>query len=195
MTDQKIFCTDTGTTNILGLFDTTLAPELLYYSYIPIAILALLIGFIVLQEKKNFKLENGTFFFITIVFTLYIVNEILQWITVPADIVYFEWQLITLFFSFFAFSMLYFTYTFLYKRDLDFKYNLILFFLWLPIPLLLPTKYNMQNFDLFTCEASIGPLFVAYSYVSSIFTAVIITLFCLNYYVILFFIFCYYFSI
>ncbi len=175
MQDNSLFCLDSGHANLFGLLDTTLAPQLLYYAYIPVAFVALLIGVIVfLKRKQGFGLGNSLLLLINIIFSLHIFNEILQWITVPGELVYFEWQIIVIFFAAISLLMPYFVFVFLRQEDISFKAKLLLSLVFLPVPLLLPSSLNMSSFDLESCEAVSGPLFFLYAYILPIFSSLAI---------------------
>ncbi len=180
--DNILYCGDVSENLLFNVFDPSLAPSLLYYSYIPIVGLSLLVGGLVYIKRTSPGIENKILFFISIFFSLYILNDILQWITAPAVLVHFEWQLITVFFTIFALGLVYFVYAFIHKKDLPNIAKLTLLLVALPVPLFLSTNLNMQAFDIINCEATIGPLFVIYSYILSLFSGVTIMYICLKHY-------------
>ena len=83
-----LLCTDADPE--VGFFDFSIAPEILYYAYIPIIIISLALGILVLF-KDRFSLISRVLFFITVLFSLFIFNELIQWIAVPAGVIYFAW--------------------------------------------------------------------------------------------------------
>src|SRR3989338_5515144 len=119
-----IACAD-ATSNFIGLFDLSIAPSLLYYSYIPI---------------------------------IFLLNEIVQWVAVHANIVHFAWAIALLLqqiiFMIAVFFIAHFT------LGLEFNYKVISVFLVLLLPtfLLLPTTLNLAAFEIDNCESLIGGL-------------------------------------
>jgi signal transduction histidine kinase len=157
--NEYIHCTDSNA-DFLGFFDPSIAPSLLFYAYVPIVILSLLLGFVVFRSRSDFQLKNKLFFLLTVVFSLHIINEIIQWIAVPAGIIYFGWSISILLRSLILVSALYFLYTFITKKDLSILRKFALSSVLLPIILLLPTKLNVQSFDIDWCGAVDGPLWL-----------------------------------
>lgn len=155
----NLFCQDSEP-SILGFFDPSIAPNLLYYSYIPIALASLVFGFLVIRNRSGFQLPNLLFFLLTLVFSLYIIDEILLWILSPASSVHFGWVLVALFFTLLTICLVYFFYVFINKKDTSFTFKLFLFVFSLPVILLLPTHKNMTLFNLVNCESYLGSLFI-----------------------------------
>jgi signal transduction histidine kinase len=59
--------------------------------------------------------------------------------------------------------MLFFIYSYIYKKNIPFKYAGVIALLALPVILFLPTKLNVLAFNISTCEAVSGPL-ISYVY-------------------------------
>ncbi len=156
-----LMCTDTYPT-LLGIFDIGVAPPLLFYSYIPIAITALIIGIFILFQDK-YSSRSRALFLITVLFAVSIINEIILWIAIPAAVVTFGWALVPLLRLLIIIAIVYFAYLYIEKKSVPFKYNFFTFLLSLPVILLLPTSLNIQSFDLDYCEAISGPL-ITYVY-------------------------------
>jgi signal transduction histidine kinase len=165
-------CLDASTPNFLGLFDTLIAPPLLFYAYIPIIFISIFISLFVFI-KDNYSLQSKLLLFISISFSLIILNEIIQWIAVPTSLVYFSWQIIILLEVVLFVLCVYFAYVFFNKKDLSFKNKLILGLVFLPVIILLPTKFNIAFFDIFGCEGTYGYL-LEYDYIFHISSIVII---------------------
>lgn len=156
--DDIILCLDSEAV-LLGLFNPGLAPSLLFYAYIPIILVSVFLGIFVLKSKSKFNLPNKLFFLFTALYSIYLINEISQWISIPAGLVSFSWQLIALFFTLLSIILFYFVYTYLEEKDLSLKAKSSIGVLLLPILLLLPTSLNTHNFDILNCVASIGSLY------------------------------------
>ncbi len=160
----QLACTD-ATPQFFGLFDTSVAPPLLFYAYIPIALISLVVGiFIFIKDVKG--RSNRLFFLLAASFTLFIFNETQLWISVPAALVYFGWSLSLLLLLYIHFFSFYFAYSFVYGRDMTPFVKVVIFCIASPVILLLPTKFNVSIFDLDACEGITGGLWYYYYFVS-----------------------------
>lgn len=163
-----ILCTDSHPT-LLGIFDMSIAPSLLFYAYIPISLLSLLLGILVLRSGGDVTLKNKLFFSVTVIFSIHILNEIIQWIALPAGIIYFGWSISLLLKLLLLLSVTYFVYVFTTNRDLKFSTKILVSLVSLPIILFLPTQLNVSSFDIDWCGAIDGPLWI-YLYLLQILT-------------------------
>ena len=170
ITDSTIVCTD-GVVNFLGLFDLSIAPQLLFYSYLPIIFISLLLGFFVLLKDK-FSLLSKSFFLIAVLFSIFVLNELVQWLAVPAGVVYFSWSLALLLNYLVILATFYFVFIFVQKKDLTMKGKMVLSSLVLPVIIFLPTKLNVIAFDLDWCGAITGIMW-DYLYLSEITLALV----------------------
>lgn len=159
MFSTALSCSDISST-IWGIFDFTIAPNFLFYAYIPIGIISLILGTIVLAKEK-FSLRARLLFSLSLIFLLLLANEILQWIAAPVPLVLFGWELVPLFRILVALCTLYFVYVFIYKKDMPFIQKLPLVFSLLLVAFLLPTTLNIQFFDYTNCEGVPGALWEA----------------------------------
>jgi len=177
---EYLYCLD-SIPNLFGLFDATVAPPLLYYSYIPVVIVSLLFGILVFNKNTRHLVQNRIFFAIVVSFSIFIINEIIQWIAVPTSLVHFGWQLAPLLqISTLLFSI-YFVSVFIKQGDISFSQKVFLFLFALPVLILLPTDLNMRSFDLINCESNIGPLFT-YVYTLEVLSILFILFICLRKY-------------
>jgi signal transduction histidine kinase len=156
MEQTNLLCLDSNPT-FLGLFDFSIAPSFLYYSYIPIMLLLLFMGTWIYSSGKK-KLTNQLFFGFTIVYVVTLINEIILWTASSVSVVHFGWQMIAPL-KFFA-ALLFFTFalSFIEKKDLSNKQKIILFVLSLPVFALIPTTFNISYFDYEYCEGVNGYL-------------------------------------
>ncbi len=164
--------------NLFGLLDTTIAPTLLYYSYLPIVFLSLFFSFFL--YTKNHALQTRALLAIAVIFSLWIFNELLQWIAVDSWLVHFGWQLSALFQVGLVFSVAYFVYVFLNNRRPPFSYLLMGFLLISPVLFLLPTKFNMEAFDLIECQSTFGVNLWSYVYILQVVVAVFSLILCIR---------------
>jgi signal transduction histidine kinase len=143
--------------SFLGLFDLSVAPPLLFYAYIPIALISIFFGIFVLKQD-NFSLRSKLLFTLSLLFFLLLANEIIQWIGSYANVVLFGWQLVPLFRIGVTAISVYFAYNFIYKKDLSFGYKIILSAVYIGVIFTLPFSSNIVNFDLTYCEGVHGIL-------------------------------------
>ncbi len=143
--------------NFLGIIDTTIAPPFLYYAYLPIIFISLFIGiFIFLKDRK--ALLSRLALLISITFSAWIINIIGQWINVYANNVHFFWQLTALFETAVFCLTLYFVSVYLNNEDVQQKTKVVSALIFLPILIALPTRFNIQYFDLAQCQGVVGYL-------------------------------------
>jgi signal transduction histidine kinase len=148
-----------GEPSLFGIFDLNYAPPLLFYSYIPIIIVAIFLGiYILIKDKKS--LQSKLLFLVALFFAIWALNQIGEWITVPVRINHFLWETISAIEMLIPIFSFYFVYVFLNKRDLPLKHKVILGILFLPVILALPTKLNMASFDALECQANNGAIWI-----------------------------------
>jgi two-component system sensor histidine kinase BaeS len=144
----------------LKLFDLSIAPPLLYYSYVPIIIIALLIGLFIFYKDKR-SLRSRLLLSFTIFFVLWVLNILVQWVAAYNSVIMFSWQITALFEVGMFLSTLYFAQVFLYDRDISFTEKLAMFGIATVTLFLLPTDLNVNAFDTQNCEGTNGPLWSA----------------------------------
>ena len=149
-----------GNPTLLGTFDLSYAPALLFYAYLPIIFSALLLAFLAWPRNDLVRSLNPAtlLVYIAITYSLYLLNEIFQWITVPVALNNFSWELIILFRSILLVFITYFVYTSVLGRPITSKMNIVSALLLFPIIILLPTSLNIESFDITACEGVLGPL-------------------------------------
>ena len=165
-----LLCPD-ATPNFLGFFDISIAPTLLFYSYFPIIIILLFLSLFIFFKDK-YSLQSKLLLIIALSFSVWALDQIVQWIAVYASVVHFSWQIIALFEILVFIFVLYFVAVFINKKDIDFKYKLLLGLVFLPVILALPTALNMVSFDLINCQANNGYLW-EYIYIFEVSSIVI----------------------
>jgi signal transduction histidine kinase len=157
MIDFTQTCSDASSA-LWGMLDFSIAPPLLFYSYIPIILISLLLGGFVLF-KERFSLRSKLLFVVSGIFTLLLLNEILLWIAAPVSLVEFGWQLEPLFRILVAVLTVYFVYVFINQKDLPFGQKIILSAVYLSVLLLASTPGTIAFFDLNNCEGDPGWVF------------------------------------
>ncbi|PJE74318.1 MAG: hypothetical protein COV01_02365 [Candidatus Taylorbacteria bacterium CG10_big_fil_rev_8_21_14_0_10_41_48] len=154
-------CSD-AVPNLLGLFDTTIAPTLMYYSYGGVICLSLFFSLFVFFKDRS--LMSRSLLSLTIFFVLWVLNEILQWIAADARLVHFGWQLSGLLQLGIVYTVAYFSYLYLYRKPAPFWHLLVWLLFALPVLVLLSTPFNMNHFDMAECQSFNGPLW-SYIYI------------------------------
>lgn len=148
---EFLLCPD-STANLWGLFDTTIAPTLMYYAYLPIAIFSVFFGLFIFLKNTR-QVQSRLLLALSVLFAVLLLNEIIQWIAVRADLVYLGWELSAFFHSMLVYLIVYFTWIYFKGSGLSFRQNIIMVLLYAPVIVLLPTRFNMGAFDLINCEA------------------------------------------
>ena len=125
-------------------------PQLLYYSHIPTAVIALLLGFFV--YIKNRDLGGKVLFFISMIFSVWVSLDLYLWLGHNSRIMMFVFSLFGILNVLLFLLALYFVYVFITKKDLGWKskFSLIV----LISPFIIFHSKNFQNFDLTNCVAS-----------------------------------------
>ena len=131
-------------------FFSSEAPPLLYYSHIPTAIIALLIGAFVYLNNRG-ALAARLLLFISIAFLFWVLCDLVTWVSNDSDVIFFVWSFFGILYACISLFSVYFSYAFLDKCDVSWGVKALLGFLFLPIVLLAPTAHNLASFSLHDC--------------------------------------------
>lgn len=154
--ESLFFCE--GELTVLNTFDFSYLPQLLLYSFIPSTILALTFSLYIFIKDKG-SIRAFLLVLTSLNFSLWTLNDTLQWITVPANLNMFFWQLTVLFELMVSLSLLLFVRIFSKEKpSLSTVEATLLFLVLSPVILLLPTSLNISGFDLSACEGLVSPL-------------------------------------
>lgn len=165
MLNPALMCVETWDT-VYGIF-TTEAPALLYYSHIPTAIIALIVGIYVFVKTKR-SLEGLALLLLAIVFSVWSLFNLITWTHGNSEVILFFWSLFpAIYVSIFLLSY-YFYYTFLFKQDVPFFTKIVLLTAFLPVLYVGTTPIHLESFDTVICEAVENGLFVSYYYILSV---------------------------
>jgi signal transduction histidine kinase len=155
------------------------ASQLLFYSHIPTAIIALIIGISVLLKDRK-SLLNRLLFFITVAFSLWSFSDLALWLNYDKNtLLMFVWAFFGILYLLIYILSLYFVYVFIDKKDISFLKKIIIFFPLVPLIIFAPTRYNLGSYDIVNCIATEGTYYTNYYYVSGLvifFTILIISL-------------------
>ncbi len=143
--------------SFLRFFDLSIAPTLLYYAYIPVVIISLILGlFIFIKDKRS--LVSKLFLGISILFSLWVINIIVQWVAVPTSLVHFSWQLTGILEVPIFLLSVYFVSVFAKQQDISLKSKLLLSLFYFVVLFFTPTAYNIPSFNLADCQGNVGLL-------------------------------------
>jgi len=138
-------------------------PALLYYSHIPTAIIALLIGsFVYINAPK--QLLNRLLCLILLSFTGWVVINLFTWTLVQGQWVLFVWSLYGMLQAAIALLSIYFVYVFTQKKTLPFIQKIALTALATPVILFATSDLNLSGFNITWCDGFgyEGPLYLSY---------------------------------
>ena len=138
-------------------------PGLLYYSHIPTAIVALMIGIFVFMSDRQ-SLINQLLLAISFCFSLWTFLNLILWTNIHSDFLLFTWTVYVVLFSFISIFSVYFIYVFLEKKDASILLKSSFLVLLTPVLILAPTYINLSGFDITNCDAFAfeGPLYKLY---------------------------------
>ncbi|MDD4409824.1 MAG: ATP-binding protein [Candidatus Pacebacteria bacterium] len=143
-------------------------PQLLYFSHIPTALIALILGgFVYKNVRKKEKFSGLLLFLVSISFFIWSMLDVILWTNVNTDKISFVWSLINFIELFIASLTIYFSYVFLEKKDAPFKYKALFIGLLSVFVLFIPTKYNLSSFNFYICESKNGPLINYYYFLEA----------------------------
>jgi len=158
-----MICTDIAPPAYL-IFSSA-APTLLYYSHFPAIIMSLFLGLFVFY-KDRYSLINKILLSISVVFSLWAICSLIVWTNVDSNVIILIWSFFGILSAILGVLCLYFVYVFIGKRDASFVQKVIVGIIVIPVILLAPTKYNLDGFNLITCDCSgfEGKIFLYYYY-------------------------------
>jgi signal transduction histidine kinase len=151
-----ILCPD-SVSNFLGFFNLSIAPPLLFYTYVPAIFLSLLLGLFVYYKDKR-SLPSTLLLSICTFFTLWVLDIVILWIGVYNSAIMFGWQMTPVFEVPLFVYTIYFAYVISDKNHRDINPKLKFFFMTLIalVFLILPTQWNIPFYNLQNCEGVPG---------------------------------------
>ncbi len=140
-----------------SLISFSAAPSLLLYSYIPAIIIALTLSFVVFKHNKKDNSAKA-FLFFSILYSLWVINAIFQWILIPNNALFFAWHLNALFEVGFYLSALSLLISFVTKGKISSKVKIGFFVIFFLILVITPSILNIKNYDYENCEGVLGTI-------------------------------------
>ena len=102
------------------IFSPDSLPELLYYSHLSSALIAILVGLFIFFNGRRFLL-NKLLFLITITFFLWVFSNLITWTNVDSGFILVAWTSFEILSAILSILCIYFVYVFLFKEDVSFK--------------------------------------------------------------------------
>lgn len=148
-------CNDSAPVSF-GVFDFLIAPKLLYYSYIPIILLALILSALILVNDRKNSLSVPLIATLSF-YVLWIANIFIQWIGVYHIWIYHAWQA-TLFFEAGIFLSSVFLFVNLTTRSSSKIIKIAFSILYTTPVLFLFSDWNIAAYDSVLCQGTLGPI-------------------------------------
>ncbi|NDE68209.1 hypothetical protein EB052_01230 [bacterium] len=146
------------------IFDFTAIPPLMYYSYVPIVVICLLLGIYVLF-KNRYSLEAKLFFGLNLVFALWSLNIMGQWLVAYNYVIMFGWQLTAFFEVLIYLFSIHILYVFIEKKRAPYWLHVFTATAFFIVIAALPTALNISAYDIGNCEGINGLLWkILYSF-------------------------------
>lgn len=140
------------------------ASSLLFYSHIPTAMIALIVGIFILIKDKG-SLISRILFFITLSFFAWSAVDLLVWFTYDkSTILMLGWSVYGIIYALIFALSLYFAYVYFDKKDISITKKILIGLLVLPVIILTPTSYNLSGYENINCIATEGYIFTNYYY-------------------------------
>jgi signal transduction histidine kinase len=136
----------------LYFFFSSNVPALLYYAQIPAMVIALILGFYIFWNGKQFLL-NKLLLIISILFSVWTISTLIAWTNIHSDFIIFIWSFFNLILGLIAIFCTYFICVFIEKTDISIKLKIVFIALIAPILFLTPTSFNLTGFNITNCDA------------------------------------------
>lgn len=156
----NFFCSDINPTFLVL---SPNVPQLIYYSHGIAFTFAIFMAFFVLFRKRNFV--SRLLFFTLISFAAWVFLDSVFWASNRGDVIMFVWDAILLIEPMIFAGAYYVHKVMVGGKDITFTEKLLLFTLFIPLFVTLPTQFALQNFDTSTCLATEGPIALYYTYI------------------------------
>ena len=127
-------------------------PQLLYYSHIPVAILALLVGTFLLVNNPKGK-ANRLLFLITLTFAGWISINLISWTNIRSEVILTLWPFFGVFSALISILSIYLVYVFSHKEDAPNSLKTTFLLLLLPVFIFAHTDLSVSGFNISDCDA------------------------------------------
>lgn len=133
------------------LFSENVFSNLIYYSHLLPAIVAMLFGFLIFFSDRG-HLINKVLFFIAVTFTLWSLADLVLWASEKIHLIMFTWSLLAYLETFIYIGCFYLVYLFINHKDISFKGKMNFVAILVPLLIFAPTAFNLIGFDFTNCE-------------------------------------------
>jgi signal transduction histidine kinase len=166
MIDPAICSWDTSA--FLLMFSDNVSENFVYYSHLLPALSTLIFAGVLLKQDFSNKLSK-ILSFIVLAFAGWCLSDLILWADANPDHIMFFWSILIYFEILVYIGSLYFINYFINKKPLDWRIELAIFIITIPVFLFAHTSLNLAAFDYTNClkEAIEGPL-VLYAYLIEI---------------------------
>jgi signal transduction histidine kinase len=134
------------------LFFASDLPILLYYSHIPVTILAIFVGLFLISNNPK-GLANQGIFALTLLFAAWTLINLMAWTNIDSRILLVGWMMYEVVEASLALLTVYLVYVFVYGKPAPAKLKAILLILLLPVLLFAHTNLNVSGFNISDCDA------------------------------------------
>ncbi|MCM8797205.1 MAG: hypothetical protein NC923_04930, partial [Candidatus Omnitrophica bacterium] len=135
---------------------------LLYYSHFPAMAISLLLGILVFIKNKT--VSGKILFFLSAVFSLWALLNLIVWTNNDTGLIVFIWSFFGILYGLISILSVYLFDAYTAKDDVSFKKKIFFGLLILPIILFTATRYNLGSFNLVECGPIEGKYFTNYYY-------------------------------
>lgn len=127
--------------------------NLIYYSHLIPSVLAIFLGlFIFIKAKYN--LFSRVFLAFIVSFSLWLVGDVIVWTSTNYDLIYTIWSLLDFIEILFYLFGIYFTFVFIYEKDISTLHKFLFFVILSPAFYLTFNNLSVVNFNHQVCEAT-----------------------------------------
>jgi len=138
-------------------------PTLLYYSHLPVILIALLVGIYVVVKNRT-SIIAKVLLAILALFSIWATIDIFLWATNRADLVIFWWSMQVLVEPLIYAIAFYLFYLYTFAKYPSIKLNLVIGLILLPLVIFVPTAYNLIGVNLYDCVAWESTFSIFYTY-------------------------------
>jgi len=146
-----MFCSDIPAPTFLVISDA-IPSALLYYSHIPTAFIAVVMGFYI-YFKGGKSLPSKILLFLTIIFSLWSFSNLIAWTNIDSRLIMFVWSFFPILYVALYLLSLYFTHVFIDEKDISNSLKLSLSGILVVLFGTYWTNLHLSGFDLPSCEA------------------------------------------
>lgn len=131
--------------------------NLIYYSHLIPAILALFLGIFIFVKSK-YNLFSKVFFSFILFFSAWLVGDVILWVSTNYHLIYTVWSFLLYIEIVFYVLAFYFAFIFIREKDLPPFLKLVLFLITLPPVILSLLNNSLVSFSQSLCEANNNPI-------------------------------------